>query len=190
MAEEKASFKEALDAAILSFRCAPDTDIETFLHCKAITFYKSKLCSVYLLLNEEQLNNGKLQIDAYFTLSHKNIRSSEVDATNKTLGKITGGYRKKEILEFVLIGQLGKHIEELPDGSLCTADISGCTADISGKEILDKAFEIMQLASLLIPSRCALIECSDEPKVRKIYEDYKFTFLQRDNIHNQYYKVF
>lgn len=182
MAEEKAPVKDALESAIHSFRCTPDTDIENFLHNKAIAFYKKKLCSVFLLLNQEKFDNGKLQIDAYFTLSHKNIRSEDVETTCKNLDKITGGYRKKEILEFVLIGQLGKHIETLADGT-------EYRADITGKEILNKAFEVMQQASLLIPSRCALIECSDEPKVRSIYEDYKFTFFQKDDVHNQYYKI-
>lgn len=182
MAEASVPFKDALESAILSFRCTPDTDIETFLHEKAITFYNKKLCSVFLLLNEERFIEGKLQIDAYFTLSHKNIRSADVETTSKNIGKITGGFRRKEILEFVLIGQLGKHIEIHADGTVSQADITG-------KEILDKAFEIMQQASLLIPSRCALIECSDEPKVRKIYEDYHFTFLQHDDVHNQYYKI-
>ena len=85
-------------------------------------------------------------------------------------------------MEFVLIGQLGKHVEKLDDGTTYRADISG-------EEILDNAFDIMQQASLLIPSPCALVECSDEPKVRKVYEDYRFTFLQHDGVHNQYYKI-
>ena len=181
-AETDAPFKDALDKALLSFRCAQDPDIERFLHEDAIDYYKRKLCSVYLLLNEEAFCDGRLQIEAYFTLSHKSIIAEEVETSNTKKKKVTGGFADKPILEFILIGQLGKHVEKLGDGTTYRADISG-------EEILDNAFEIMQQASQLIPSRCALIECSDEPKVRKVYEDYRFTFLQRDAVHNQYYKI-
>ena len=182
MAEASVPFKDALDSAILSFRCSKDTDIETFLHEKAIPYYQQKLCSVFLLLNKESFNAGKLRIDAYFTLSHKNILSAHAAVSSKNKGKITGGFRSREILEFVLIGQLGKHIY---------IDANGIkhSAEITGAEILDQAFEVMRQASMLIPSRCALVECSDDPNVRKIYEDYQFTFLQKDGEHNQYYKL-
>lgn len=181
-ADADAPFKDALDKALLSFRCSPDPDIERFLHEDAIPYYKRKLCSVYLLLNEEAFFDGRLQIDAYFTLSHKSIIAEEVETSNTQKKKVTGGFADKPILEFVLIGQLGKHVEKLDDGTTYRADISG-------EEILDNAFDIMQQASLLIPSRCALVECSNEPKVRKVYEDYRFTFLQHDGVHNQYYKI-
>lgn len=181
-AETDAPFKDALDKALLSFRCAQDTDIETFLHKDAISYYKRKLCSVFLLLNEKAFGEGRLQIDAYFTLSHKNIISDTVETSKTQRKKVTGGFIDRPVLEFVLIGQLGKHVESLENGSTYRASISGA-------EILDRAFEVMQQASQLIPSRCALIECSDEPKVRKVYEDYGFTFLQRDEVHNQYYRI-
>lgn len=181
-ADSELSFKEALEEALLSFRCAQDTDIETFLRDKAIFFYKKKLCSVYLLLNEERFNNGKLKVDAYFTLSHKNIISATVGTSKSNIRKVTGGFDKKDVLEFVLIGQLGKYVEKLANDTFARADISG-------QEILDKAFETMELASQLIPSRCALVECNDNPKVRKVYEDYGFKFFQNDGTHNQYYKI-
>ena len=176
------SFKDALDKALLSFRCALDPDIARFLHEDALDYYKRKLCSVYLLLNEEAFCNGRLLIEAYFTLSHKSIIAEEVETSNTKKKKVTGGFTNKPTLEFILIGQLGKYVEKRDDGTTYRADISG-------EEILDNAFEIMQQASQLIPSRCALIECSDEPKVRKVYENYRFTFLQRDAVHNQYYKI-
>lgn len=137
---------------------------------------------MYLLLNEEAFFNGRLQIDAYFTLSHKSMLSETVETSKTQKKKMTGGYHDALFLEFVLIGHLGKHIEFLED------DTVHC-ADISGKEILDKAFEVIHQASQLIPSRCALVECSDEPKVRSVYENYGFVFLQRDREHNQYYKI-
>ena len=81
----------------------------------------------------------------------------------------------------MLIGQLGKHIERLEDGTLSSADIGS-------KEILDEAFAVIQESSDLIPCRCVLVECSDNPKVHKVYEDYHFKYFQFDGEHHQYYK--
>lgn len=137
---------------------------------------------MFLLLDEDSFNQGKIRINAYFTLSYKSIIADRVHVSNKHRSIITGGFRKAPVLDFILIGHLGKHIEKMDDGTL------NC-APITGEEILDIAFETMQQANLLVPMRCALVECSDNPKVMKVYEDYHFEFFQRDDKHNQYYKI-
>lgn len=58
-------------SALFDFKCDLDNDIECFLHNKAEEFLKLKLCSTYLLVNEDLFINGKLKIEAYFTLSQK-----------------------------------------------------------------------------------------------------------------------
>ena len=78
-----------------------------------------------------------------------------------------------------MIGQLGKYIEKLPDGTELRAGIA------SG-EILDYAFEVIRASNSLIPCRCALVECSEEPKVQKAYTDYEFKFFQYDRDGGQY----
>ena len=65
--------EDQLSAALNMFRCSKDADIETFLRTKAIEFEKRGYCTVYLILDEEAFENGKLFIQAYFTLSHKSI---------------------------------------------------------------------------------------------------------------------
>lgn len=166
--------------ALLSFRCVQDPDIENFLHNKAIEFLDRQLCSVYLLLNEEEFENGKLKIEAYFTLSHKSLVTDEETMTKNKIKKY-GGFTTAKTLDFVLIGQLGKWVIKNEDGTFNRSEVSS-------KEILDLAFEVIRAAADLIPCKYVLVECSDQEKVRKSYENYGFIFFQNDGEHNQYCK--
>lgn len=158
-----------------------DADIENFLHEKVFEFFDRKWCSVYFFLNENDFNHGKLKIEAYFTLSHKSIVASDNDLSKSKVGKVTG-LRTSRTLDFVLIGQLGKRIERSTSGHLIKSSVTG-------HEILDRAFEVIFSAADLIPCRCVLVECSDEPNVRHFYENYGFNFFQNDGSHNQYTKL-
>ena len=164
--------------ALDSFRCSLDQDIEFFLRQKASPFVQRNWCSVYLIVDEQALDEGRLQIDAYFTLSHKALIPSKV---SKSTLKDASGFKTAEAVHFVLIGQLGKYIEHLEDERYKTADISSV-------EILEYAFGIVEKTSRMIPCRCALVECSDNEKVHKVYQDYGFKFFQFDGDHYQFYR--
>lgn len=171
--------EDQLSAALNMFKCSKDIDIETFLHTKAIEFEKRGYCTVYLILDEEAFENGKLSIMAYFTLSHKSIGiNPEVSKTVR--GKIAAR-REAELVHFVLIGQLGKYIEK---------DAAGVHhfAEISAEEILNDAFDMIQKASDIIVCRGVLVECSSEEKIHTVYKNYGFSYLQYDNPHYQFYK--
>lgn len=168
-----------LSAALDSFRCCKDKDIETFLRTKALQFLDRNWCSTYLLVDNQAFDKGKIKIDAYFTLSHKSLISQGV--SKEKIKKITGGLNQAESLHFVLIGQLGKHIEKLENGKIIAADITST-------EILDCAFEVIRASSNLIPCRFALVECSKNPKVQKVYQDYQFSLFQHDENYNQFYR--
>ena len=60
-----------LSDALDSFRCCLDEDIEVFLRQKAFEFVHRGWCSVYLILDESAFDAGRIEISAYFTLSHK-----------------------------------------------------------------------------------------------------------------------
>lgn len=158
--------------AISLFRCTPDRDIENFLREKAVEFSDRGLCSVYLLLNEEQFNAGRLVIEAFFTLSHKSM-SADTQSMSKSSIKKYGGKKDAKTLDFVLIGQLGKYI----DGA--------ARSQIKGSEILDEAFGVIRQASELIPCKYVLVECGDEEKVQNFYRSYNFAFFQKDGL-NQF----
>lgn len=175
-AEDNAKVNEALTSALLSFRCSQDADIENFLRNKAIDFEKRRLCRVYLFFNRELFYQKKLKIEGYFTLSTKSMGDTSKISKNKK--KKISGKPDPDTLSFVLIGQLGKYIEERDEGYI--------RSELSGKEMLDTVFEVINSIDKLIPCKTVLIECSDDPKVKKFYEDYGFSFLQVDNGHNQY----
>lgn len=164
--------------ALDSFRCCLDEDIENFLREKAIQYVERKWCAVYLLVDEQEFDSGRIQVHAYFTLSHKTLIPSKA---SKTSIKKVSGFKESETVHFVLIGQLGKHIEKMDNQEICGADISS-------REILDKAFEIVRASNELIPCRCVLVECSGNEKVQKVYTDYQFSKFQFDGEHHQFYK--
>lgn len=167
-----------LSDALDSFRCYKDADIEKFLREKALEFLGRGWCSVYLILDEALFDAGRIQIDAYFTLSHKTLITKDVSRSQM---QEISGFREANSVHFVLIGQLGKHIEHIENAP-------DRVANITSREILDFAFEVIRSASNLIPCRCALVECSANPKVQKVYTDYKFSFFQDDGEHHQFYK--
>ena len=164
--------------ALDSFRCCKDDDIEQFLRIRACQFLERGWCSVYLILDEDAFNKGKLKIDAYFTLSHKALIPETV---SKNKLKDAAGFKDAGSVHFVLIGQLGKYIEQLEDGSISSSSITS-------EEILDDAFEVILASSNLIPCRCVLVECNENEKVQKVYTDYGFSPFQYDGGHYQFYK--
>lgn len=145
---------------------------------KAFQYLDRAWCSIYLILDEQELDAGRVKIAAYFTLSHKTLIPT---SASKSRVKETSGFGEVNSIHFVLIGQLGKYIEEFDDGRMVAAGIS------SG-EILEFAFDIISEASSLIPCRCALVECNSEEKVHKVYTDYGFKKFQYDGEHYQFYK--
>ena len=159
-----------LSDALDSFRCCLDEDIEVFLRQKAFEFVHRGWCSVYLILDGSAFDAGRIEISAYFTLSHKSLIPS---GASKSKIKNASGFAAATSIHFVLIGQLGKHIEKSEDGRYISASISA-------GEILDYAFEIICASNDLIPCRCALVECSDNKKVQKVYTDYGFSEFQHD----------
>lgn len=169
-----------MHSALLSFRCSKDPDIESFLHTKAIDFHTRKLCSVYLLLNEDLFDQDILKVEAYFTLSYKSL-VADASVMSRSSIKKYGGRSNALTLNFVLIGQLGKWMFEDERGVLQRSSVSSC-------DILDAAFEIIQASTELIPCKHVLVECNDEPKVKAAYENYGFSFFQNDGLHNQYCK--
>lgn len=109
-------------------------------------------------------------------MSHKTITVNDQLSKNKV--KKIGGFNNIQALHFVLIGQLGKHIEG-----------DQCRSKITSREILDYAFEVIYESSSLIPCRCVLVECNENEKVWKSYLDYGFKEFQFDGEHYQFYKI-
>lgn len=170
-----------LSESLRQFKCAKDNEIQTFLQEKAIQYEERGWCSTYVLVNENKLEKEKqLFIEGYFSLSNKVIELSSSISKRKKKKLFNGLDKNDEYMHFILIGQLGKYIDE--DSSKLVSEV------ISGKELLDQAFEIIFQVKERIVCSCVLIECKDAVKIRRIYEDYGFQELQKEDGLVQYIK--
>lgn len=133
-----------------------------------------------MILNNEKFLKKELMIEAYFTLSIKSLHSDLNTMSKTSIKKITGK-KTADILNFVLIGQLGKRVEAIGDRYV--------GSEVSGNEVLDHALDTICVLDEMIPCKAVLVECSDNEKVRHFYENYGFSFFQNDGTHNQYIKI-
>lgn len=168
-----------LTQALLEFKCTKDEDIQEFLRTKSLEYEKRGWCSTYILVNEEKLKHeGIIFIVGYFTLSNKVIRLSDSISQTRRKRLYNGLKKMDNHMHFILIGQLGKYIDE-----------KGLCGEISALEMLNRAFEVIYQVKERITCNCVLIECKEEPKIRKIYEDYGFKELQQADGLIQYFKI-
>lgn len=146
------------------FFCSKNSDVETFLRDKAITFEKASRARTYLILDEEALTDGKIDIIAYFTVSMKALNLRE--GISKNVRKHLDGLGNKQGSTFVvyLIGQLGKN--------------DNYRSEIDGKELIAMAIATIKEAYDVVGGRYILVECEPVPGLKKLYEDNGFTFLQ------------
>ncbi len=146
------------------FFCLKNSDVETFLRDKAITFEKASRARTYLILDEEALTDGKIDIIAYFTVSMKALNLRE--GISKNVRKHLDGLGNKQGSTFVvyLIGQLGKN--------------DNYRSEIDGKELIAMAIATIKEAYDVVGGRYILVECEPVPGLKKLYEDNDFTFLQ------------
>lgn len=183
--------QDELGKILSAFRNSKDSDIEEFLNKKALLYEDRHWCSTYILVDEERFANGETWIEGYFTLSNKVIEISDT-VSNNLRKRISNGLKKDDnFMHMILIGQLGKHVDK---------DTLTCSS-ISAKEILDKAFEVIEEVNERIVSRCVMLECrkcletdpeeeiESRQKLHKLYIDYGFKPLQDDGELTQYYKI-
>ena len=172
---EEKELKKILDR----YRNIKDSDIENFLRKKALIYEKRKWCSVYLLVDEEKLNNGEIFVEGYFTLSNRVLHISD-NVSNKIKKKLYNGLKKTGdgFIHVLLIGQLGKYIGK----EFCS--------QLSVNEILDFAFEIIEQVKERIVCNCVILEC-DIKRVGLMnrYRNYGFHELQQEDSFIQYFAI-
>lgn len=177
---------EEISKGLDNFRNFKDKDIEDFLRFKALEFDQRGWCSTYLLVDKDEIIHRKLNVVGYFTLSNRVIKLPENISKTQRKRLFNGLVRDDQFLHVILIGQLGK---------FCTSNVSGCT---SMEELLDSAFNIINDVNDKIPCRCVLLECreadntdnkmekSRRAKLHKMYVEYGFSALQKENNLVQY----
>ena len=162
---------------LLSFRCSSDDDIQDFLHHKAMEFEKIAKSRTYLIIDQEQLEEPCITLDkvivyGYISLTVKVLALPE-NISNRVRKQLDGFSAKrhgKPISHFpcYLIGQLARN-SEVPKHS------------ISGAELLDFAYDIIDTAVEAVGGRYILIECNDNDKLIKFYQENNFSEINRLN---------
>ena len=172
---------DALLQALDSFRCYQDADVESFLRKKAIEYDSKDICRVYLILDENEFNNGRIIIVAYFTLSLRALVFS--DGTSKTNIKRITGFKDRKASEFVLIGQIGKYKH-------LTKEKAVISTALSIDDILDYVVEVIDTVKQYIPCGALLVECTEDVHSKGIYSQCRtpFKLLQKDGEYYQYYR--
>ena len=160
-----------LRTLLSSYSCKLDKDIEVFLHDRAIDFECISKTRTYLLCDNNFLcAEGKFVILGYFSIALSVLDIPE-NVSNRTRKKLDGLSAKKHgnIINSIpcyLIGQLAKN-------STIPKELS-----ISGTELLYHAFSVIRSAESIIGGRCILIECHNDPKLIKFYEDNNFEIFE------------
>jgi len=85
---------EVIAEVISAFKCARDSDIENFIKNKAILFDSKGKSKTHLLLNEDALADGRIEIAAYFSLAIQLLRIPE-GTTASQIRRLDGLYSRK-----------------------------------------------------------------------------------------------
>lgn len=161
---------ELLLQILSSFSCKQDSDIESFLHNRAVEFEIISKSRTYLIIDEECLHNGSFLILGYFSLAVKTLSIPEElsNRARKELDGFSGKFHGEPIqnIPCYLIGQLAKNsaIKNTP---------------LSGSNILNMAYDTIAAAVALVGGRYMMIECHTEPKLIKFYQDNLFNEITR-----------
>lgn len=158
-----------------SFSCEQDKDIEDFLHNRAIPFETAGKSRTYFVVDEVLLRTkGQIYILGFFTVSLKVLDIPKGFSNRKRLeldgfaSKIHGEPIKS--VPCYLIGQLAKN-SAVPNAT-------------SGAVLLEEAISIIKAAVKRVGGRFVLVECRDDPHLRKFYTDNDF--VEFDTLPDEY----
>lgn len=160
--EELGEGKE-LQGFLSSFSCEQDSDIESFLHSRAVEFEKRSKSRTYLVCDEDDLLTKDLTdvtISGYLSLAIK-ILTVPDDVSNRVRKDIDGYSAKlhgEQIHDFpcYLIGQLSRN-SSVPHDSL------------RGSDLIRFAQDIISTAVNAVGGRYMMIECHDEKALLDFY---------------------
>lgn len=163
--------EEKVHEILASFGCKKDSDIESFLHNRAIEFERIAKSRTYLVCDFEQIKNKRFRILGYFALSLKVLvlpddmpvrGRRELDGFR---GKIHG--QKIREIPCYLIGQLSRNDD-------------ATKADISGKELIDMALSVIRTSVSAVGGRCVLVECHNEETLEEFYKKNGFRRIMEE----------
>lgn len=161
-----------LNEFLSSFSCVKDSDIENFLHNRAVEFEKLSKARTYLIVDADDLRAGRERpvIYGYVSLALKILTVPEgvSNRIRKELDGFSAKIHGQQISDFpcYLIGQLSKN-SQIADNP------------VSGKELLNVAFDIIASATEAVGGRYMMVECRAEEKLLQFYHNNAFNEIDR-----------
>jgi hypothetical protein len=136
-----------------TFTCTKNSDLQDFLHHRAVTFEKNLRSRSYLYIA-----NGTQEVVAYFTVT---INTLHTEGISPKVVKILDGYKDDIVsIPCFLIGQLGKSDMYEPRKI--------------GEFILDDAIEMIDKSQNTLGGRFILLDAINVGKVIEFYKDNAF----------------
>lgn len=165
---EKFPSNRKLKEFLQTFPCSLNSDLEDFLHNKAVTFEKHLRSRTYIYID-----NHTKKVAAYFTIA---ISTLHTEGISKEVIKILDGYQDNTTsIPCFLIGQLGKSDEYQYKkiGEFILEDaidiIDNIHSAVGGRFILLDAINIPEVISFYKNSLFFPIETSDDaPSIKMI----------------------
>ena len=163
--------QEMLKDLLYGFSCETDTEIESFLHERAVLFEKLAKARTYLICDEEQLMvkdicHKDIIVYGYVSVAI-NVLTVMSEISNRTRKDIDGFSAKKhgrqlDSFPCYLIGQLSRN-----------SNVSKDT--LSGNQLIRIACEVIEDAFSSVGGRHILVECKEDDKLIEFYEKNQFS---------------
>ncbi|GBG95179.1 hypothetical protein LFYK43_16380 [Ligilactobacillus salitolerans] len=160
--------EEKLNDYFKEFSCPKEKELEDFLVNSAIHYEKIEYGKTFLILNAQKIQNGVIDIIAFFTIGQKSIDISKMSQKKKrkVIGSsIPGRDRLKSISGF-LIGELGRNSNYTHD-------------DLPGSIILQECYKQIEKARMIIGGNLIVLECRRK-MFKKFYEEQSFHRISED----------
>ncbi len=141
-----------------TFVCTKNTDVQDFLHNKAITFERNLRSCTYLYTS-----NADKSVVAYITLGIKSLLTN--DLSDEAIVFLDGYTNEILSIPCYLIAQLGK-------SDTCKEKI--------GSFLLDDALSIIDKSQDSLKGRFVLIDSVNDDKVINFYKENSFIALEND----------
>lgn len=162
--------EEETKKILSSFECPKNMDVQNFIRHKAIVFSQQSIARTHLVYwcNRADEWGATKELVGYYTIASKSIVVHKNSVSKSTWKRITkfgdrGIDSKKCIFSALLIGQLGKNYA------------NGNNYLISGRKLLELALDKIKFVQNEIGGKFTYLECQDNPKLIKFYEDNGFT---------------
>lgn len=165
-----------------SFMCPQNKDVQKFLKEKAILFSQKEISKTYLVFweaKESKFGKSQKELVGYYAIGHKPIKIHR----ETPLGRMTSSKWRELcrianerssstecVLSSHLIGQLGKNYYNANNHL------------ISGNDLLQMALKKIVEIRKLAGGKVVFLECEDEEKILKFYENNGFEVFGKRNL--------